>query len=79
MILLLKKNWYVEMRDGFKLDLALRLKWSDTTATGLNNVGQVMAIAVVPEPKTYALMLIGLGLVEFMAWRKKAKNPIKLY
>lgn len=49
MILLLKKNWYVEMRDGSKLDLAVRLKWSNATATGINNIGRVIAIAVVPE------------------------------
>jgi probable HAF family extracellular repeat protein len=34
-----------------------------TTATGINNVGQVIAIAMVPEPSSYALMLAGLALV----------------
>jgi hypothetical protein len=30
-------------------------------------------VAAVPEPETYALMLAGLGLVGFMARRKKPK------
>ncbi|SEG21849.1 PEP-CTERM protein-sorting domain-containing protein [Nitrosospira multiformis ATCC 25196] len=34
-----------------------------TTATGINNVGQVIAIGTVPEPSSYALMLAGLALV----------------
>ncbi|WP_371128868.1 PEP-CTERM sorting domain-containing protein [Nitrosospira sp. Nsp1] len=34
---------------------------------------------MVPEPEIYALMLIGLGLVRFMARRKKAESFIKRY
>ncbi|ODT83069.1 MAG: hypothetical protein ABS69_04705 [Nitrosomonadales bacterium SCN 54-20] len=41
-----------------------------TTAMGINNEGQVIVLAV-PEPETYALMLAGLGLIGFMAWRQK--------
>ena len=42
-----------------------------TDARGINDNGQVIAIGV-PEPETYALMLAGLGLIGFMARRKKA-------
>jgi probable HAF family extracellular repeat protein len=39
-------------------------------AQGINNSGQVIATGI-PEPETYALMLAGLGVVGFMARRKK--------
>jgi hypothetical protein len=32
---------------------------------------QIIAIGIVPEPESYALMLGGLGLVAFMARLKK--------
>lgn len=41
-----------------------------TTASGINNVGQVIAIAVVPEPSSYALMLAGLALVGVVIRRR---------
>ncbi|SCX45681.1 HAF repeat-containing PEP-CTERM protein [Nitrosospira sp. Nsp1] len=41
------------------------------TATGINNVGQVIAIAMVPEPSSYVLMLAGLVLVGVMIRRKE--------
>jgi hypothetical protein len=43
-------------------------------ATDINNNGQVIAMGVIPEPETYALLLAGLGLVGFMARRKKMEN-----
>jgi probable HAF family extracellular repeat protein len=46
-------------------------------AMDINNRGQVIAIAIpttIPEPEAYALMLAGLGLVGFMARRKKMEN-----
>ena len=46
-------------------------------ATDINDASQVLAIAI-PEPETYALMLVGLGLVGFMAWRKKAENSFNI-
>lgn len=47
-----------------------------THAIDINNNGQVIAwgsgpTTMIPEPETYALMLAGLGLIGFMAWRKK--------
>jgi probable HAF family extracellular repeat protein len=44
-------------------------------AFAINNRGQVLAIAI-PEPKTYALMLAGLGLIGFLAWRQRSGNRI---
>jgi probable HAF family extracellular repeat protein len=43
-----------------------------TEATGINNNGQVIAVGIVPEPETYALMFAGLGLIGFMMRRRKA-------
>jgi probable HAF family extracellular repeat protein len=42
-----------------------------TNARDINNNGQVIAIGMVPEPESYALLLTGLALVGFIAWRKK--------
>jgi probable HAF family extracellular repeat protein len=40
-------------------------------ATGINNSGQIIAISIIPEPATYALMLAGLGLTGFMVPRRR--------
>jgi probable HAF family extracellular repeat protein len=42
-----------------------------TEAMDINNVGQVIAIGVIPEPESYAMLLVGLGLIGFMAQRKR--------
>ncbi|PTR16061.1 putative secreted protein with PEP-CTERM sorting signal [Nitrosospira sp. Nsp2] len=42
-----------------------------SSAAGINNMGQVIAIGIVPEPEVYALFLAGLALVGFIARRKK--------
>lgn len=47
-----------------------------TDAMAINNNGQIIAVATIPEPETYALMLAGLGLIGFVAWRKKAENRL---
>jgi hypothetical protein len=41
-----------------------------TSALNINNAGQVIVTAVIPEPRSYALMLAGLILVGFMVRRK---------
>jgi probable HAF family extracellular repeat protein len=45
-----------------------------TEATAVNNNGQVVAMGLIPEPETYALMLAGLGLLGFMVRRKKGSE-----
>jgi probable HAF family extracellular repeat protein len=45
-----------------------------TRAVDINNAGQVIAMGVIPEPGTYSMFLAGLGLIGFMARRKKAEN-----
>jgi probable HAF family extracellular repeat protein len=45
-----------------------------TEAQGINNLGQVAVISSpipIPEPETYAMMLAGLGLLGFIARRRK--------
>jgi PEP-CTERM motif len=37
-------------------------------ATAINNHGQLVAeAAVIPEPETYAMLLLGFGLISFLA------------
>ncbi len=36
-------------------------------AGAINNHGQLAAVAVVPEPEMYAMLLLGLGLISFLA------------
>ncbi len=50
----------------------LKLTFSNNEAMGFDNFS-VTAVPAIPEPETYALMLAGLGLVGFMARRRKAK------
>jgi probable HAF family extracellular repeat protein len=54
-------NSLVDLPDGVML----------TQAVDINNVGQVIAMGVIPEPGTYAMFLAGLGLIGFMASRKR--------
>jgi len=42
-----------------------------TDARDINNNGQVIAVGMVPEPESYALLLTGLALIGFVARRKK--------
>jgi probable HAF family extracellular repeat protein len=41
-----------------------------TNAVGINNLRQVIALGVIPEPEAYAMFLAGLGLIGFIARRK---------
>ena len=40
-------------------------------AYGINNSGQIIAVAIVPEPEIYALFLSGLAVIGFLARREK--------
>jgi hypothetical protein len=42
-----------------------------TDAVDVNNVGQVIAIGVIPEPEAYALFLAGLGLMAVIVSRNR--------
>lgn len=50
--------------------------WAQTSGnpTGLRVEFTSSSVAAVPEPETYAMLLAGLGLVGFMARRRKAKQ-----
>ena len=50
-----------------------------TNAWDINNNGQVIALGLIPEPETYALMLAGLGLIGFIARGKKAASSKSSY
>jgi probable HAF family extracellular repeat protein len=46
-------------------------------AYDINNAGQAVVIATsVPEPQSSALLLAGLGLIGFVAWRQKSRSRI---
>jgi probable HAF family extracellular repeat protein len=42
-----------------------------TSAGGINNAGQVIAMGVIPEPETYAMLLAGLCLIGLVVRRKR--------
>jgi probable HAF family extracellular repeat protein len=48
--------------------------WILTDARGINDAGQIIAAAI-PEPESYALLLVGLVLLAAVAWRKKSLWP----
>ena len=83
--------------DGTVTDLSLlepvvAAGWSELTAVGINNRGQIVGwgelagspgggsrafllspVVAVPEPRTYLMLLVGLGLVG-IAWRRREKK-----
>jgi probable HAF family extracellular repeat protein len=66
---------------GFRdLNTMFRLPEGSAWATAINNHGQIVVnvttnvpppTSIVPEPETYAMLLAGLGLVGFIAGRRK--------
>jgi probable HAF family extracellular repeat protein len=60
-----------------------QLGWNFYEARGINNAGQIIVNGIfngistsailtpVPEPETYTMMLIGMGILGLMAWRRK--------
>jgi hypothetical protein len=47
----------------------------DPSYSGLNDVS-VVAVAPVPEPSTWAMMILGFAGVGFMAYRRKSKPAL---
>jgi hypothetical protein len=43
---------------------------------GQNDVLTISAVAAVPEPSTWAMMILGFGGVGFVAYRRKAKRAL---
>ena len=53
---------------------AYSLRISGTTGTGGASYGGNVVLTPVPEPETYALMLAGLGVVGFVAARRRNRG-----
>ena len=46
--------------------------YASNSLLGINSHAFLMSIAAVPEPDSYAMMLMGLGLIGFVARRRKS-------
>jgi hypothetical protein len=68
-------TWGGGATDDFNLTGTTFSFWTDTPYTTCKQfyLSELDVVAAVPEPETYALMLAGLGVVGFMAKRRKAK------
>lgn len=47
-----------------------------SNAIDINNNGQILVVAGIPEPQSHVLMLAGLGLIGFLAWRQKSGSRV---
>lgn len=64
-------DWtHVYNNDVYSLTtLAIEPSWNGSTA--VVHLEGIATLAPVPEPETYTMMLVGLGLVGFMANRRR--------
>ena len=66
-----RRGDYFTVGTGTAVDNTLNLFYFDSNTGG--NRGSILAtVTAVPEPETYAMLLAGLGLVDFIAHRRKA-------
>ena len=72
LVLKLGQGWSAFLFNGIAAgDLTFEIPQSDTTGLGLSHATLYTSVTAVPEPSTYALMFAGLGVVGFMARRRK--------
>ena len=59
---------------GHKYKLTFKGEWDDVKTGGNWSITQnaLVTAAMVPEPETYAMMLAGLGMIGFMARRRRS-------
>lgn len=76
LVLKLGNGWSAFLFDGIAAgNLTFDLNQPNvTTGLGLSHATVYGAVPAVPEPETYALMLAGLGVVGFMARRRKQQT-----
>jgi hypothetical protein len=52
--------------------------WSAPDATGMAFFSTTISMSAVPEPSTWAMMILGFAAVGFMAYRRKSKVALRL-
>lgn len=65
----LANTWLTNLNNGVYTDSMTLNIWKDVN----NNTQDLAVFAPVPEPETYAMMLAGLGLMGFVARRRKSR------
>lgn len=69
-------SWLAVVNAGqYAVDRALGV-WQVDIAGSSQNLGVFSAVTPVPEPKTYAMLLAGLGLMGFVAVRRRGSRYI---
>jgi hypothetical protein len=65
------------MGSAYSINGSSWASWTEELRTPLNfTLYGDAGVAPVPEPETYAMMLAGLGLLGFMARRRKQQSPV---
>jgi uncharacterized membrane protein len=67
-----------EWNDGSATELALLPSGSSAVAYGINDGGQAIGVTVVPEPSTWAMMLLGFVGLGFVGYRRARKGQATL-